>query len=152
MRKFFKTMLVLVIIALFCVILYGVMHYFKENNATNSNVNNSTQNSSALNELQNNIKTENENTNLTNNKENEENKSEKENQEENNEKVDEQVSLNDEDKAIELAKKEYGETSGVYFRIEQTQSNGIYIVSVRDSETTKDLAWYTVNVKNSTVK
>lgn len=64
----------------------------------------------------------------------------------------EEVTVSDEDKALDLAKKQYGTTQGVYFRIEQIQSNSVYIVSVRDSETTRDLAWYTVDVKNGTVK
>lgn len=64
----------------------------------------------------------------------------------------EENSISSEDKAIELAKKEYGNSSDVYFRIEQIQSNGVYIVSVRDNETTKDLAWYTVDVNNGTVR
>ena len=64
----------------------------------------------------------------------------------------EENSVSSEDKAIDLAKKKYGTSNGVYFRIEQIQSNGVYIVSVRDSETTKDLAWYTVDVNNGTVK
>ena len=57
-----------------------------------------------------------------------------------------------EDKAIEMAKKQYGTTDGVYFRIEQIKSNGVYIISVRDNETTRDYAWYTVDVINNTVK
>lgn len=64
----------------------------------------------------------------------------------------EENSISSEDKAIDLAKKEYGDCSDVYFRIEQVQSNGVYIISVRDNETTKDLAWYTVNVNDGTVK
>lgn len=64
----------------------------------------------------------------------------------------EEVKVSDEDKAIDLAKKQYGTTSGVYFRIEQIQSNSVYIVSVRDNETTRDLAWYTVDVVKGTVK
>lgn len=64
----------------------------------------------------------------------------------------EENSISSEDKAIDLAKKEYGDCSDVYFRIEQIQSNGVYIISVRDNETTKDLAWYTVNVNDGTVK
>ena len=64
----------------------------------------------------------------------------------------EENSISSEDKAIDLAKKEYGDSSDVYFRIEQIQSNGVYIISVRDNETTKDLAWYTVNVNDGTVK
>ena len=64
----------------------------------------------------------------------------------------EETNLSDEDKAISLAKKQYGSEDGVYFRIEQIQSNNIYIVSVRDNETTRDLAWYTIDVNAGTVK
>lgn len=64
----------------------------------------------------------------------------------------EEVKVSDEDKAIDLAKKQYGTTNGVYFRIEQIKSNSVYIVSVRDNETTRDLAWYTIDVVNGTVK
>lgn len=62
------------------------------------------------------------------------------------------VSVSDEDNALALAKKTYGSTDGVYFKIEQTEGNGVYIVSVRDLETTSAIVWYTVNVKNQTVK
>lgn len=64
----------------------------------------------------------------------------------------EETNVSDEDKAINLAKKQYGSEDGVYFRIEQIQSNSIYIVSVRDNETTRDLAWYTIDVNAGTVK
>ena len=64
----------------------------------------------------------------------------------------EEVSISSEDKAIELAKKEYGSTEGVYFRIDQIQSSNVYIVSVRDENTTAALMWYTVDVKSGTVK
>ena len=57
-----------------------------------------------------------------------------------------------EDKAIELAKKEYGVTDGVYFRIEQTKSSDVYVVSVRDESTTAALEWYTVNISTGEVK
>lgn len=70
----------------------------------------------------------------------------------NDEKKEEVVQITDDEKAKELAKKQYGTDDDVYFRIEQISGNGIYIVSVRDSETTKDLQWYTVDVKNETVK
>ena len=62
------------------------------------------------------------------------------------------ANMSDEDKAKELAKRTYGTADGVYFRVEQVESNGVYIISVRDLETTKDLAWYTVNVKTGSVK
>ena len=87
---------------------------------------------------------------IIHNKDDEEVKPDDKNEEDKN--VNEEVNMNDDEKAIELAKKQYGTTDGVYFRIEQMQSNNVYIVSVRNSETTRDLAWYTVDVKNGTVK
>ena len=91
-------------------------------------------------------------------KEPEETKSEETNNEENsnaqetNTSNGEESSIGNEEKAIQLAQKQYGTTDGVYFRIEQTLSNGVYEVSVRDEETTMEYAWYTIDVKNGTVK
>lgn len=82
----------------------------------------------------------------------EEDENKKDETEDKKEPVVEENSVSSEEKAINLAKKKYGTSNGVYFRIEQIQSNGVYIVSVRDSETTKDLDWYTVDVNNGTVK
>ncbi|MBR4261081.1 MAG: zinc ribbon domain-containing protein [Clostridia bacterium] len=58
----------------------------------------------------------------------------------------------DEDKAIELVKKAYGSSEGIYFKIEQINNNGTYIISVRDAETTNVLKYYTVDVKNRILK
>lgn len=62
------------------------------------------------------------------------------------------ANVSDEDQALNLAKKQYGTTDGVYFKIEQVEGNGVYIVSVRDMETTSAIEWYNVNVKTQTVK
>ncbi len=51
-----------------------------------------------------------------------------------------------EEKAVELVKKEWGSTDGVYFSNESVDSNGRYIVSVRDKKTTASLAFYLVDV------
>ena len=53
---------------------------------------------------------------------------------------------NDEDKAIAIVKKDWGDTSGVAFRVEQINSDGTYVISVRD-EDSMALDWYTVNPK-----
>ena len=53
---------------------------------------------------------------------------------------------NDEDKAIEIVKKDWGDTSGVAFRVEQINADGTYVISVRD-ENSIALDWYTVNPK-----
>lgn len=107
------------------------------NNKTENNTQNNTKNNTQNNETE--IKDD------ENDKKDEENNN-------NDDKKEEVVQLTDDEKAKELAKKQYGTGDGVYFRIEQISGNGIYIVSVRDSETTKDLQWYTVDVKNETVK
>lgn len=54
------------------------------------------------------------------------------------------VSANDEDKAIQIAKKAWESTEDVYFSIEQIASNGDYIIRVTSNATV--LAWITVNV------
>lgn len=55
-----------------------------------------------------------------------------------------------EEKAIAIAKKDYGNEQGVKFGIEGIDENGRYIVTVRNSDTTEALAFYFVNVTNST--
>lgn len=56
-----------------------------------------------------------------------------------------------EERAIELVKKEWGSTDGVYFSNESIDSNGRYIVSVRDKKTTTSLAFYLVDVDKQLV-
>lgn len=56
-----------------------------------------------------------------------------------------------EEKAIELVKKEWGSTDGVYFSNESVDSNGRYIVSVRDKKTTTSLAFYLVDIDKKLV-
>ena len=51
-----------------------------------------------------------------------------------------------EEKAINIAKKHYGETSSVYFSFEGIQ-NGKYKVSVRDSATTRTIREYYINIE-----
>ena len=53
---------------------------------------------------------------------------------------------NDEDKAIEIVKKDWGDTSGVAFKVEQINADGTYVISVRDEDSIA-LDWYTVNPK-----
>ena len=62
------------------------------------------------------------------------------------------TTLSDEEKAKELAKLRWGGSDGVYFAIDTMNSDETYIVSVRDSSTTKVLEWYTVDIKTGTVK
>ena len=54
-----------------------------------------------------------------------------------------------EQKAIDIAKKDWGNDRGVNFSVEGMDGNGNYIVAVRDSNTVA-LAFYSVNVSNET--
>lgn len=53
---------------------------------------------------------------------------------------------NDEEKAIAIVKKDWGDTTGVAFKVEQINANGTYIISVRNEDSVA-LEWYTVNPK-----
>lgn len=59
--------------------------------------------------------------------------------------------LTDEEKAKELVRQEWGGSEGVYFSIDNMNSDETYIVSVRDSATTKVLEWYKVDIKTGEV-
>ena len=150
-RGFLKVLIALMIVAVIVILGYTGKIYIDEKKLANSNPIQNSQNNT-INNSSNENKEENENnqTSEDENKSEEEEKKVEEEQEE--EPTQEETSVNDEDKAIDLAKKQFGTSDGVYYRIEQIQSNGVYIVSVRDNETTRDLAWYTVDVKNGTVK
>lgn len=148
MRKFLKGLLIIVIIAVICLIAYMAKYYLDEKNQIEVSTNINQEDKSSANQTK--LNDENKKDETNKNKDDEEVKPDDKNEEDKN--VNEEVNMNDDEKAIELAKKQYGTTDGVYFRIEQMQSNNVYIVSVRDSETTRDLAWYTVDVKNGTVK
>ena len=112
-----------------------------KNNTANNTANNTTENTA------NNTTNQTENaTNTTNTTENTTNTTETP------AKPAEVTAANDEEKAKALAKNAYGASGGVYFKVEQVESDGVYIISARDEETTQALAWYTVDVKNNTVK
>lgn len=53
-------------------------------------------------------------------------------------------------KAINIAKKDWGEDKTVYFTLEQIDDNGNYIVYVRETNTTRDICWYTIDINNET--
>ena len=54
-------------------------------------------------------------------------------------------------KAIEMARKKWGEDDTVYYFIDRVNGN-IYNVSVRSKDTTESLAEYEIDVKNNTIK
>lgn len=55
-----------------------------------------------------------------------------------------------EEKAIDIAKKDWKESNNAEFLVEGIDENGNYIVAVRNSETTEALAFYTVNITTQT--
>lgn len=56
-----------------------------------------------------------------------------------------------EEKAIALVKKEWGGEDGVYFVNESIDSQGRYIVSVRDKSTTNSIAYFLVDIEKELV-
>ena len=56
----------------------------------------------------------------------------------------------EEERAIAIARGDYGTTENVKFGVEGIQADGRYIVSVRDSSTTEALVYYTIDVAAGT--
>lgn len=164
MNKKVKTTLIVCIIIIIGVVVtfayIGCTKYLKDgNNKTNNVVTGMNENNNIIieedNIIENDIEVNNiEENNLENNIEENENQNieseekietEKQNVSPNNDS--ELESNNDSEKAIEIVKKDWGSSDGVYFKIQEIDSNGNYVVSVNNAETTASLAWYTVNPK-----
>lgn len=62
----------------------------------------------------------------------------------------EETPKTEEEKAISIVKKDYGTSENIKISVEGMDENGRHIVVVRNSETTQALAFYFVNVSNST--
>lgn len=68
------------------------------------------------------------------------------------ERQEEQTStLSKEEQAKEMAKEEYGDGEGVYFSVDAIDSEGRYIVSVHESETTFMLVSYAIDIDKQTI-
>ena len=147
MKKKLEVLLAVLIIAVVGVLAWTGKTYYDDKEKSNSVANNKAENNASSNETKTEEKTKEEPKKV----EPEEQKNdEKEDQKE--EKKEETSSTSNEDKAIELAKKEYGITDGgIYYRIDQIKSSTEYIVSVRNKDTSV-LAWYIVDVSAGTVK
>lgn len=59
--------------------------------------------------------------------------------------------LSKEEQAKEMAKEEYGDGEGVYFSVDAIDSEGRYIVSVHESETTFMLVSYAIDIDKQTI-
>lgn len=140
---------IVVILLLIVIIVLSCLVIFRETENTNANPNNEVQNiirkdENITNNVIQNLVDEN-NINDTNN-------------ENVNEKIENTISSEtfkeepktQEEKAIEIVKKDYGESSNIKFSLEGINENGYYIVAVRDVTTTKALAFYTINMSNET--
>lgn len=82
--------------------------------------------------------------NVTENNEVENNATEDNNTENNETEVSGPV---DEAKAIEIVKKEWGNTNGYEFAIDYKNNDEEYVIAVRDSNTTRVMGWYVVNAQ-----
>ena len=144
-----KIILGLLIIGVCLCLAYGGKMYLEDKKPVEAVIDNQQPNKVVAEDKKDEVKEE----NKEENKEEKEDTDKKEEQPEQPEQPEsEEVSASAEDKAIELAKKEYGVTDGVYFRIEQTKSSDVYVVSVRDESTTAALECYTVNISTGEVK
>ena len=56
----------------------------------------------------------------------------------------------EQEKAIDIVKKDWGDTENVSITVDGVNNDGRYIISVRDKNTTEALAFYTVNVSDKT--
>ena len=56
-----------------------------------------------------------------------------------------------EQKAINIAKQNWGEDDTVSFSLDTVDDKGRYIICVRDKQTTRALYWYTIDVESGTV-
>lgn len=59
---------------------------------------------------------------------------------------------NGEEQAKQIVQKDWGEDDTVYYSNDGLATNGDYIISVRDKQTTKQIAKYIVNVSKGTFK
>ena len=128
-----------------------------ENYGSEQDVNSATSNDIQENKLnQENNNNEDKNENKLEEQENEIENTESETQENKNETSNNDIQEEKKDgdeKAIALVKKKWGESDDtVYYNIEEQISDNVYIVSVRDSETTEDLSEYRVDIKTNKVK
>lgn len=154
MNKKTKGIIIVLVLIIIAIAIYLIYTYSKKDDAEVSNVTNSIvieNNTMESDIIENNVEENNsiegeENQIDENNEEQtaEENQNTSTETQEPSHDNSELVSANDEDKAIQIAKKAWGSTEDVYFSIEQIASNGDYIIRVTSNATV--LAWVTVNV------
>ena len=67
------------------------------------------------------------------------------------EKKDDETTKNNREKAIEIAKKDWGQDNTVYFSFDSVDENGYYKICVRNVTTTRAIFWYTIDVKEEKI-
>ncbi len=146
-KKIYISLMVILVI----ILIGGLIILFtRDNKTTNANLN-------ATENIQSNIENhQNENTNSENQNAIQNNKQENTQMQNaqgntsNSSEIFEETPKTEEEKAIAIVKKDYGEKQNVKFTIEGMDANSRYIVAVRNTSTTEALAFYTVNVSDST--
>lgn len=151
MNKKTKVALVILVIALIIVVAIAVVAFINPFNEKetgteafndtqiNEEINNTETNNVENNEQENNVVNE-----EVNNTENVTNTDEQQQPS-----TSDNANNSNEEKAIELVKKEWGEDDSVYFDLAGITSDGKYRVSV--NKDTRVLAWYIVDIENETV-
>lgn len=99
-------------------------------NVVNETENNTTENKQEVNEVENKLNENTESNTQTTDKT----------------EVMQESGASNEEKAINIVKKDWGTTDGIYFVTMGIDASGKYIVTVNDSNTTGTLAWYSVDV------
>lgn len=152
---------IIIVIIVGLIFAINVSRFNKQENINNDNENiiksNTTTNSiSEKNEINNNTNTNSNSNNTTESTNAIENKTTENNTTNTNESKNNNTTSNSkvepEDIAIDLVKKKYGnKSSSVYFYVEDEEAKGVYIVSVRDKDTTAHIATYRADINKNTV-
>lgn len=152
MNKNIKTILliisVIIVIAVIAIFGFNILNKNENVNETQNSINATSQNmQNAVNETETNVVNELQNNVIENEVENKQVENNVNNVAENvvtnqTTEVLEDDGASNEEKAINIVKKDWGTTEGVYFVTMGIDASGKYIVTVNDSSTTATLAWY----------
>ncbi len=158
MSKTVKNSLIVIaiVVVLFAIIWFAYDVFKKEPVDANVNANLADENTgldNIINDLFENVQTNEQTENVVENENITNNQKEEKQEDKTNEVISESTEsvTTREEKAVELVKKEWSSTDGVYFSNESVDSQGRYIVSVRDKKTTASLAFYLVDVDKQLV-
>lgn len=147
MKKFIYVLIAIILIVCGCLLAKNIIDN-KETVETSQNFNNVIENTNRIENKLNNGSTNNIVQNNTIKNETIENKNEEDGQGEKEQNKEEQTMEN---KAINLAKKDWGTDDSVYFSYEYKDNKGRYVISVRNKETTKAEFWYTIDMETEKI-